>query len=770
MDENKNPTPPISPENNNEESKDIPPKPIIPGNMAVPQTPAPDVMSPSEETPPVTPESEKESESDSAEVTIDKEKKEEPVKAIEEPTEHRTGSGILLKWFLILASILVGLFYFVLLWGLLSGNVSNPLFETLGIQPIELQQTLLMLTNGIFGFLALVFLIGTLVKFFQWLIIGKDAENRREYGVKSGVFFTLFAVICGIWVGLFWVITNANAENRGLDNSMIQTKPINVIGLTAPIKVEFDIGTKLFQNIDPSLIRQINWDFDGDGEIDASGPNVTQRFVDRGVNNGRYPVTAVISYFSPSLQEEKSFSMVKEVIISNEAVSAVMTADPETGSVPLQVKFSAKKSKDPDGSIVLYEWDLDGDGEYEIQGDEQIATEKTFSKVGEFTVRLRVTGSNNDTSIAEQKIVVGDSEENLRSEIIADEGFTGPAPFRLVLDGGQSFTRFGEIVKYEWIIEGEEKPILGRKIQRTFRQPGEYQVKLTVENDLGEKDRVTEIITVTDGQQAVKLNIRTTPAADQENVTRGTAPFEVTFDPSQSDIKNPVEWRWDFQSDGIVDALGKVVKSIFRGAGVYDVKLTVLDAANKEYTSTHRVVVGRAGTQAKITADPVSGTVPLTVEFDGSASTTDKGDIVDYVWQFPGEAPVHYGARISYEFKSVGTFPVKLTILTSEGETGDTTSLISVRSQPLQAHFEAVQDKENPLMFLFDPTSSTGTFTEYYWDFGNGKISREFMPSHTYAFPGEYEVMLKITDNKGIISTEKQKIKIVDEEEEELLN
>jgi PKD repeat protein len=759
MNENPSSPPSPTPPENNEKSN-TPPVPNIPPNTTIPDTTPPSKES-TQETKPIAPSEEKteEKKEKTNELSTGKIPTDSPPT---DSTEQRTGSGILLKWFLILAGILIALFYFVLLWGLLSGNVSNPLFETLGIKPVELQKTLLMLTNGIFAFLALIFLIGTLIKFFQWLMVGKDAANRREYGIKASVFITLFAVVCGIWVGLFWLITNANAENRGLDSSMIQTKPANVIGLTAPVKVEFDIGTQLFQNIDPSFIRQINWDFDGDTKIDASGPKVTKRFIDRGINNGRYPVTATVSYFSPSLQEEKSFSMMKEVIISNEAVSAIITADPEAGSVPLKVTLDAQLSKDPDGSIVLYEWDMDGDGEYEVQGDNVIKTTKTFSQVGEFIVRLRVTGSNNDVSVAEKKIVVGDSEENLRSEIIADEGFEGVAPFRVVLNGGQSFTQFGEIVKYEWMIEGEEKSVLGRTIQRTFRKPGEYSVTLTIENDLGEKDRITEIITVSGKQKSVQLNIRTTPAAGQGNITRGITPFEITFDSSQSNIKNPIEWRWDFQNDGIVDALGRTVKTIFRKAGTYDVKLTIVDAANQKYSIFQKVIVGRSGTQSKISASPLAGIVPLMVEFDGSASTTDKGEIVDYIWQFPGEDPIHYGARIFYEFKAVGTFPVKLGILTSEGETDETTSLVSVRSQPLQAHFEAIQDRENPLKISFDPRSSTGTFMEYFWDFGNGKISREFMPNHTYDFPGEYEVMFKITDNRGIISIEKQKIRVTE--------
>jgi PKD repeat protein len=131
-----------------------------------------------------------------------------------------------------------------------------------------------------------------------------------------------------------------------------------------------------------------------------------------------------------------------------------------------------------------------------------------------------------------------------------------------------------------------------------------------------------------------------------------------------------------------------------------------------------------------------------------------------YTWQFPGQVPIPSGAKISYEFKNVGTFPVKLTILTSEQEVSDTQTLISVRSLPLMANFDAIPSDDNPLEIQFDSTSSTGTVAEYLWTFGDGAISRTFMPTHVYGFAGEFDVTLKITDGKGVVSTFTEKITV----------
>ena len=73
----------------------------------------------------------------------------------------------LLFGFLGVCVLLISVFYGVMLWGLLSGNAANPLFETLGIKQTEIQDVLLLITNSIFGAGALIFLFASLVKFFQ---------------------------------------------------------------------------------------------------------------------------------------------------------------------------------------------------------------------------------------------------------------------------------------------------------------------------------------------------------------------------------------------------------------------------------------------------------------------------------------------------------------------------------------------------------------------------------------------------------------------------
>jgi len=680
-------------------------------------------------------------------------------------TPAESGSQLFLYSFLVTGGVLLFAFYGALLWSLWTGSASNPLFETLGIEASGLKDLLLVLTNIIFGGLALTFLITTLVYIFRWSLSKSTDSNRGRLLTRFAVYLVLFAASCGAWFTLYYLITQvSNNVQVAVDNSLIKTVPENVISVSAPITIEFDIGTQLFERMSQQVVRQINWDFDGDGQIDASGPKVTYRFIDKGDNLGRFPVTAEVFYFSSQEGEELSFKSVKEVIISNENVNAIINAAPESGPFPLEVEFNAAESKDPDGDVILYEWDLDGDGTFEIQSESPIMAE-TFTKVGDYKVQLRVTGQNNDTDVAEKIITVKTPESDLKAVITSSDAFEGLAPLKISFDGSQSFVKEGVITQYEWFVEGEDEPILGRKMQRIFRTPGSYTVSLTVQNDLGERQRVERLITVLEDDVNAKVEVRTTPLTPSNDILRGVVPFEVSFDAGNSRIKEPLEWQWDFDNDGIDDAFGEAVKHVFRKVGTYEVQLEILDSDEVVHTAVIPVQVQKAGVTALLGAQPFAGPAPLKVKFDGSASTTDEGEIVNYIWEFPGREPINYGAQIEYEFKQVGNYVVKMSILTSKGQTASDEIIVSARAPIVSADFKLIPSSGTaPLLLQATPSISKGIITEYEWDWGdNTPIDTKFNPEavqHTYREAGKYTVKLRMTDQSGIVSEKTQTIQV----------
>ena len=83
---------------------------------------------------------------------------------------------------------------------------------------------------------------------------------------------------------------------------------------------------------------------------------------------------------------------------------AKFTESLHTAPAGTSIFFDASSSWDPDGTIVSYEWDFDGDGTYDATG---VTISHIYTIPGEYTVKLRVTDDDGMMDIAtDTKIIV----------------------------------------------------------------------------------------------------------------------------------------------------------------------------------------------------------------------------------------------------------------------------------------------------------------------------------------------------------------------------
>ena len=80
---------------------------------------------------------------------------------------------------------------------------------------------------------------------------------------------------------------------------------------------------------------------------------------------------------------------------------------------------------------------------------------------------------------------------------------------------------------------------------------------------------------------------------------------------------------------------------------------------------------------ASFIAYPLSGSVPLMVNFDASASYDPDGNVVEYVWDFK-DGETGYGQKVNHTFNSAGNYYVTLTVMDNSGETTSTSKTITV--------------------------------------------------------------------------------------------
>ena len=167
---------------------------------------------------------------------------------------------------------------------------------------------------------------------------------------------------------------------------------------------------------------------------------------------------------------------------------------------------------------------------------------------------------------------------------------------------------------------------------------------------------------------------------------------------------------------------------------------------------------------AVATASPTSGTAPLLVNFDGSGSSDpNPGDTISYSWDLNGDGTFGDStvAKPSSTYAAPGTYNAVLKVTDSHGASTLSAPITITATSPSNSPPVAVATASPtsgtaPLLVNFDGSGSSdpnaGDTISYSWDlngdgtFGDSTVAK---PSSTYAAPGTYNAVLKVTDSHG---------------------
>jgi PKD repeat protein len=185
------------------------------------------------------------------------------------------------------------------------------------------------------------------------------------------------------------------------------------------------------------------------------------------------------------------------VVVNGPPVAALtITPNPVGANTP--VTLSASASTDPNGDVLKYSWDLNGDKTY---GDATGATQtRTFASPGTFRVGVRVTdpgGASNDavdfvTVLQDKPPVVNLSASPAAPAVGAPVTFTATAS-----------DPDGTVAAIDWDVDGDGKfdDGTGPVVTRTFAAPGSRVVSVRATDNAGVATIAFRTIEVTGSSQ-----------------------------------------------------------------------------------------------------------------------------------------------------------------------------------------------------------------------------------------------------------------------------
>ena len=202
--------------------------------------------------------------------------------------------------------------------------------------------------------------------------------------------------------------------------------------------------------------------------------------------------------------------------------------------------------------------------------------------------------------------------------------------------------------------------------------------------------------------------------------------------------------------------------------------------------SSNSCVVDRQ-IDAELTATPTSGTYPLNVAFDATASAYTGGGAIDgvsytFVFGDGSDAVVNNTGTTSHTYGAAGTYKAYVIVTDENGEFGQS-EIITIRTtvsvdvgnpQPTVAALKAdVTSGSAPLQVTFDGSDSVAaqdtSIVEWVFKFGDGNSRTVTTASaaaavvYTYTTPGTFRPSLTVTDSAGgTDTTEAAAVKVAD--------
>jgi PKD repeat protein len=319
----------------------------------------------------------------------------------------------------------------------------------------------------------------------------------------------------------------------------------------APLTVDFNATSS---SDDSVFDLTFEWDFDGDGVFDLnSGIDLlaANTYTAGGVFNAVLRVTDI-----GGLSDTSEMTISVEPPAANQLPTAVLQASPLTGNFPHTVTFNFDDSSDPDGSIVLFELDFEGDGNFDLSSSVPLGDiEHEYPLGGNFNATLRVTDNRGGTATDSITVTVTDGSGNAPPFAIFDRSPTfGDIPLTVDFDAANSSDPDGTIIKYEWDFENDgsidEFSILPT-IQHTYLTAGNFFPRLTVTDNLGATSTFLFPAPI-----EVRNPDNLPPVAFMQVLAlSGSFPEEFEFDGSGSSDPDGtvINYEWDFDGDGSFD-------------------------------------------------------------------------------------------------------------------------------------------------------------------------------------------------------------------------
>jgi PKD repeat protein len=163
---------------------------------------------------------------------------------------------------------------------------------------------------------------------------------------------------------------------------------------------------------------------------------------------------------------------------------------------------------------------------------------------------------------------------------------------------------------------------------------------------------------------------------------------------------------------------------------------------------------------------PYSALTSTPITFDGTGSVDPDGTIVSYVWHWADGTPQTQGPDPTHAYARPGTYPVTLTVTDDDGVSATASTNVVIGNRPPVAEAGGPYTIElggTVAVHAGGSADPDGQVVSYRWmwaDLSPDTIASDPAASHVYANPGDYQVVLTVTDDSGASATDTTNVRV----------
>jgi gliding motility-associated-like protein len=392
------------------------------------------------------------------------------------------------------------------------------------------------------------------------------------------------------------------------------------------------------------------------------------------------------------------------------------------------IQFTDQSTTDGTHAIKKWQWNF---GDSSIQDYTAPPFQHIYSKEGNYTIHLKITdekgcsdiiSKSNEVYISNPKAVFSsiDTMSCQNRPVTFTNESTGPA------------------LTYNWNfgdgnVSGDLSPVHG------YATVGVYNVSLKIEDKFGCRDSV---------YKQTFIHIDEPKARFIVSDSVGTCPPLIVNFTNQS--KYYQQLNWDF-GDGTGTQSDNPVH-YYNYPGTYYAKLTVTSPGGCTDVVMKKIVVkGPTGT---FSYDKTNACNPGTVAFNAQTENTKS-----FIWDFNDGYTINTtDSSVSHSYSSLGVYVPRMILEDAQGCKVPILGKDTIRIYGVESLFNTDKNLvcDQGVIAFSDSTISNDLITDYEWHFGDGTISNERNPSHTYSVTGIYPIKLFITTLNGCKDTSSQ--------------